>query len=42
MDSGSAISVQSFIELPSMIPEILRGALKTPPGPLNSKKAWTE
>ena len=25
-----------------MVPEIIRGSLKTPPGPLNGKKAWPE
>ena len=30
--------MQSFIGLASVVPEIIRGSLKTPLGPLNGKK----
>ena len=34
--------MQSFIGLALMVPEIIRGVPKDPPGPLNGKKAWPE
>ena len=42
LGQNSTIIVQSFIGLDLMVPEIIRGSLKTPLGPLNSKKAWPE
>ena len=35
---SSTITAQSFIGLALMVPEIIRGSLNTPLGPLNGKK----
>ena len=34
--------MQSFIGIALMVPEIIKGGPKDPPGPLNCKEAWPE